>query len=123
MLLLSLPSSGLATAWGVAMAFDILIFGMTVYKSFTTYRRIMGQRLIDIVLRDGVHQHSFSITHLMHPNTIDRCTLFRVSNRNPSTCMHQLNHSRSIMALVHLSIILTFLVSWVTTLIIISRPF
>jgi hypothetical protein len=48
--LIRLPSSGLAAAWGLTMAFDILIFGMTVHKSFTTYRRITS-------LENGLHGH------------------------------------------------------------------
>ena len=44
---------GLAAAWGGSMAFDILIFGLTAYKSLMTYWRGTCRRLIDTMLRDG----------------------------------------------------------------------
>jgi hypothetical protein len=52
------------------MGFDILIFGMTVYKSLTTYWSATGQRLIDIVLRDGMYQLS-----LHYPSHASHCNL------------------------------------------------
>jgi hypothetical protein len=45
---------GLGAAWAGMLAFDSLVFGMTLYKS-VTLARTPGVDLLTILLRDGAH--------------------------------------------------------------------
>jgi hypothetical protein len=46
-------SAGLAITWGLMFLFDLLIFGMTLYKSFTFPRSNNVNMLATVLLRDG----------------------------------------------------------------------
>jgi hypothetical protein len=46
------PSLGFGGAWGGMLAFDALVFILTVYKTFTI-RWTSGSNLLTLLLRDG----------------------------------------------------------------------
>lgn len=52
-LILTCLSAGLASTWGLMFLFDLIIFGMTLYKTLTFRRLNNSNTLITVLMRDG----------------------------------------------------------------------
>ena len=46
-------SAGLAATWGLLFLFDLIIFGMTLYRTLTFPRSNNANNLITVFMRDG----------------------------------------------------------------------
>jgi len=51
-----------AAAWGGLLAFDTLVFGLTIYKTLVQHRRAVGSSLFTLILRDGAIYFGVMVT-------------------------------------------------------------
>ena len=52
-------SAGLAATWGLLFLFDLIIFGMTLYRTLTFPRSNNANNLITVFMRDGECRQTF----------------------------------------------------------------